>query len=196
MFVDRRRCVRHPCLASISATAAWKASQEAKRRRVPSILHLHGNFDVLYPQWSRVRKLGFRRALAVADRLVVLSEGWRRWFAAHRGDGCIDVVRNGVDVSRFQPRANDAARETVRLLFVGTRHATLKGAYDILAVIPAVLREAPGARFVFAGEDAERIEERCVRGTPLAPPCAPSTRLPASKASRQPDESDQATNRA
>ena len=146
-------------------------AREAKRRRVPSILHLHGNFDVLYPQWSRVRKLGFRRALAVADRLVVLSEGWRRWFAAHRGDGCIDVVRNGVDVSRFQPRANDAARETVRLLFVGTRHATLKGAYDILAVIPAVLREAPGARFVFAGEDAERIEERCVRGTPLAPHC-------------------------
>ena len=146
-------------------------AREAHRRAIPSILHLHGNFDVLHPQWSPLRKLGFRRALGVADRLVVLSEGWRRWFAAHRGDGCIDVVRNGVDVSRFRPRERIEPRDTLRLLFVGTRHATLKGAYDVLAVIPDVLHDAPRLRFVFVGEDTERIEERCVRGTPLAPAC-------------------------
>lgn len=146
-------------------------ARAAHRRAIPSILHLHGNFDVLYPTWSRVRKLGFRRALAVADRLVVLSEGWRRWFATHRGDGCIRVVRNGVDVSRFHPRERSEPRDGARVLFVGTRHATLKGAYDILAVIPEVLRERPQVRFVFVGEDAERIEERCVRGTPFAANC-------------------------
>ncbi len=146
-------------------------AREAQRRGVPAILHLHGNFDVLYPQWSRLRKFGFTRALRVADRLIVLSDGWRRWFAAHRADGCIDVVRNGVDVSRFRPSQRSSARDVVRLLFVGMRHATLKGAYDILAVIPEVLRTAPQARFVFVGEDSERIEERCVRGTAIAASC-------------------------
>ncbi|MCX5736901.1 MAG: glycosyltransferase family 4 protein, partial [Proteobacteria bacterium] len=49
--------------------------------------------------------------------------------------------------------------------------ATLKGAHDILAVMPEVVRETPRVRFVFVGEDSERIEERCVRGTPLAANC-------------------------
>ena len=146
-------------------------AREAHRRRVPAILHLHGNFDVLYPRWSPVRRIGFRRALGVADRLIVLSEGWRRWFAAHRADGRIDVVRNGVDVSLFHPQQRSAPRDVVRLLFVGTRHATLKGAHDILAVMPEVVRAAPRVRFVFVGEDTERIEERCVRGTSLVPNC-------------------------
>ncbi len=146
-------------------------AREAHRQRVPAILHLHGNFDVLHPHWSLVRRIGFRRALGVADRLIVLSEGWRRWFAAHRADGRIDVVRNGVDVSRFHPQQRAAPRDALRLLFVGTRHATLKGAHDILAVMPEVLRETPRVRFVFIGEDSERIDERCVRGTPLAAHC-------------------------
>lgn len=141
----------------------------AQRRGIPALVHVHGLFDVVVPTWSRVKQAGFRRALRVPDKVIVLSEGWRRWFAGQMDPARIEVLRNPVDVQRFQPRTEGAGDGLVRLLFVGTNEPVRKGGYDILAAAPAVLAAAPQVRFVFVGEDTEHLEATRVRGTPLEP---------------------------
>jgi glycosyltransferase involved in cell wall biosynthesis len=144
-----------------------RMARMAQRRGIRAIQHVHGNFDIYHPTWSFARRAVFRRALAVPDRFVVLSESWKRWFSRHMDPARIDVLYNCVDMHRFTPREKPARAE-VRALFVGTRDATIKGLYDLLAVVPEVVRAVPALRFVLLGNDAEDVEARLVRGTPLA----------------------------
>lgn len=144
-----------------------RMAQRARRRGAAALLHVHGNFDVLYDDWSRAKRAAFRRALVAPDRLIVLSHSWREWFARHLDASRIEVVRNAVDAERFAG-IGAAPHEGVRLLFAGVRDPELKGAYDLLAIAGDVVRAAPAARFVLAGEDVESLEERLVRGSPLA----------------------------
>lgn len=146
---------------------AWMA-RIARRRGIPALLHVHGLFDVVVPTWSRAKQAAFRRALLLPNAIVVLSEGWRRWFAQHLPPERLEVLRNPVDMSRFRPGAGRAQDGLVRFLFVGVNEPRRKGGYDILAATSTVVREAPEARFVFVGEDTERLEATRVRGTPLA----------------------------
>jgi glycosyltransferase involved in cell wall biosynthesis len=163
-----------PALLHVQAACGydcWQAfwmAREARRRGVPSLVHLHGVFDVRVPTWSRAKQALFRRGLAIPDRVVVLSEQWRRWFSDWVDESRLVVVRNAVDVTRFRPR-DAAPGSPIRALFVGAYDPKQKGAYDILAAAPALVREIPSLRFVFVGRDADDLEARFVRGTPLAP---------------------------
>jgi len=141
----------------------------ARSMRIPVLLHVHGLFDVVVPEWPPLRRLFFSRALRIPDRVIVLSEGWGRWFEQHIPSERIAVLRNPVDVRRFHPRDPGAPRETLRLLFVGTNEPVRKGGYEILAAAPEIVRAAPQVRFVFVGEDTEQLEQRRVRGTALEP---------------------------
>jgi len=162
-----------PDLVHVHSSHGWdfwiaiRMIRAAQRRGAVAIHHVHGNFDVYYPRWSSVRRAAFRRVLQVPDRFVVLSRSWESWFSRHLDPARIEVLYNCVDVHRFPPRVDAPPRDEVRLLFVGTRDPDIKGAYDLLAVAPAVVRQAPNVRFVFVGKDTGRLEERFVRGTPL-----------------------------
>lgn len=142
----------------------------ARARGIRVLLHVHGLFDVMVPTWSRARQFWFDRALRVPDRVIVLSEGWKGWFAAHLAENRLAVLRNPVDVRRFSdPTGRPRAAGPLRLLFVGTNEPVRKGGYEILAAAPAVVAAVPDVRFVCVGSDEEKLEERHVRGTPLAP---------------------------
>lgn len=185
-----------PDLVHLHCSHGWdfwlsvRMARAARRAGVRSLLHLHGNFDVVFPRWPALRRAAFPHALLVPDRLIVLSEGWKTWFASHVDPARIDVVRNAIDVGRFRPRTHDPARSAVRLLFVGLRDAEIKGAYDLLAVAPEIVRAAPEVHFVLAGEDDARLEERFVRGTPLAAHCTFLGRLDAGALTRHYEEAD------
>lgn len=140
----------------------------ARRRGVPVLHHVHGNFDVFHPRWSRLRQAVFQRALAQPDRLVVLSEGWRRWFSAHMDPARIVVLPNPVDLRRFPHRPDERPAGPVRILFVGLIEARLKGAHDLLAAAHIMVSQGADVRFVCAGRDAEGFEAAHVRGTPVA----------------------------
>jgi glycosyltransferase involved in cell wall biosynthesis len=140
----------------------------ARARGIASILHTHGLFDVVLPRWSRAKRFLFGRALRRPDRIVVLSDGWRRWFARYAPVERLTRLHNPVDVRRFAaPNEPRRSSGPLRLLFVGTAHATRKGAYEILAAVPSVVAAIPDVRFVFVGSDREQLFERRVRGTPF-----------------------------
>ena len=141
----------------------------AKSRGARTIFHLHGLFDVVVPTFSPRVQRAFWRALEVPDHLVVLSDGWRRWFEQQVPPERISMLRNPVDVRRFGPPRDRPGDDALRLLFVGMSDPMRKGTYEILAAAPAILAALPHARFTCVGEDVDRIEEQRVRGTPLAP---------------------------
>jgi len=143
-------------------------AREAHRVRVPSLLHVHGLFDVVVPYYSAVRRAAFARALNVPDRVIVLSQSWKRWFEQWIEPNRLEVVHNCVDSRRFPEPKRRTSRKEVRILFVGTRDPERKGAYDILAIASEVVRAEPCARFIFVGDDLEKLETRFVRGTSLA----------------------------
>ncbi len=171
----RAALAQRPALVHIQASCgydhwlgAWMA-RTARRRGIPSLLHLHGIFDVRVPSWSRAKQAAFRASLRVPDRVIVLSDGWRDWFAQRMDRARIVALRNAVDVRRVPSAREPRADGALRVLFVGAYDPAQKGAYDILAAAPEIVREAPAVRFVFVGRDADELERRFVAGTPLAP---------------------------
>jgi L-malate glycosyltransferase len=72
------------------------------------------------------------------------------------------VIHNGVDTSRFQRGKRDRERLLPNagngkfVVLVGNMHTDVKGHPWLIAAAPAVLREFPETRFVFAGDGEAR----------------------------------------
>lgn len=101
----------------------------------------------------------YRRAAAV----IALTEDFERDLVS-RGipAGKIVVVRNGVDLDRYAPRARDAALARAHALedrfvvaYIGT-HGLAHALDKVLDAAALVAREEPGVRFVFVGDGAAR----------------------------------------
>lgn len=132
----------------------------ARGRGIRTLMHFHGSsFDVFYDALGPLHRWVFRRFLAWPDRLVALSRSWRDWYGRFVPLEKLEVIPNCIDWKRFQEPhpPHDATRPTI--LFVGMIEARRKGVHDLVAAVPRVLREFPGARFVLLGADNERVEE-------------------------------------
>lgn len=76
----------------------------------------------------------------------------------------VRVIHNGVDVERFtsvlENRAQmfPGAAEQKLIVLVGNMHTDIKGHPWLIAAAPQVVSEFPSARFVFAGDGAQRAE--------------------------------------
>jgi glycosyltransferase involved in cell wall biosynthesis len=97
-------------------------------------------------------RLGLDRIIAVSN---FLKKELVSWY--HLDPELVEVVYNGVDLERFNPRMDgQEARRTYSLgdkpivAFVG-RLAPYKGPQFLLETIPQVLKEIPEAKFVFVG---------------------------------------------
>jgi phosphatidylinositol alpha-mannosyltransferase len=90
---------------------------------------------------------------------VVVSEQAHQLVRNRLGPGRVDVIPNGVDVSRFlgaQPLGGRDPDRTV--VFLGRLEDERKGAQLLLAALPALRRRVPGVRVLLAGPgDAARL---------------------------------------
>lgn len=123
--------------------------------RVPYLFHLHsGEFLEDYQQrWPLWKRRLAERALGQAARVLVLSESWRKAFAAVLPQAHYQVLLNPVEVPEELP-CKAAARHM--FLFLG-RVTDKKGAFDLLQALPAVINRWPEARLTMAGPgDIER----------------------------------------
>lgn len=110
----------------------------------------------LTPMQKRVQRYVCR----LADRVLVNAEAVKTWLV---NDGFspsrITVIPNGVDLSRFETRANPAAvrrslgvPEHAPLVAVVSRLHRLKGIEDFLDAASLVAASHPDARFLVVGE--------------------------------------------
>lgn len=99
-------------------------------------------------------------ALAVArgDRIIAVSEIVKRQLTTQFGvpPSKIAVIYNGIDLSRFRPSAEEAARPP--LVAMVARLTEAKGHWDLFAAIPQVLAACPETRFWLVGDGPLRRE--------------------------------------
>ena len=128
--------------------------------RVPYVLHMHGgNFIDFYRTRSRPGQRFIRWVYARAERVIALSDEWRRVLLEMQPESRVVVIPNPVDIPAWQASL-DVAPPTV--LFLGVIRER-KGVHDLLRAWKGVLRVAPDARLVLAGvgdEDGARALAR------------------------------------
>lgn len=113
------------------------------------ILHDHdGEFKKTFEESDDAYRRNVRETFGIADRVVLLSEEWRDYFAENVCDpGKIDVVHNGVKVPA-KP-CSPCSRQDV--LFLGRLDAN-KSPDVLLRASREVLERFPDTKIVFGGD--------------------------------------------
>jgi glycosyltransferase involved in cell wall biosynthesis len=142
----------------------WMGLQRRRQRRPRLIVGFHSTGKLGDPVQHFLAR---RAAVPVADRLVALTEAHRRHLSGelHVPESRFEVLRSGVDLSRFDARrpreeARRAAGLPASLPLVGIVAALRpeKNHALFLAAAKRVAASVPEARFVIAGDGSERDE--------------------------------------
>ena len=158
-----RRDVALLHLHSASRSSFWRKSLLAVCARcfgVPYFFHIHSGERVqhYHERWPWWQRAWARQCLHDADRVLLLTAGWQRTFEREFPGLRCAVTRNPVAVGSTLPTAGPPER----LLFLG-RLTELKGAWDLLRALPAVLQRHPGVHLVMAGPGDEEAARALVR---------------------------------
>lgn len=121
------------------------------------IIHIHGGlFYKFYKDSNIFVKFLVRKVLGLPEYIIVLSSKWKSLLmdiacAQTRLEDRIVVLENFVDFSRFAhfQRELDVSGDIINVLFVGGVGAKTKGIYDVLKVIPLVVKECKNVLFSF-----------------------------------------------
>jgi glycosyltransferase involved in cell wall biosynthesis len=140
-------------IALIHAHFGWSAPYAAALARatgVPLLVTFYGS-DASAPPPMR-----YRHVLEQSQRVIAVSEYVTDRLRALGFTGPIELIRNGVDLSRLTPRTSaPTLAQGRRLLFVG-RLVEVKGADVLMRAMPAVLAKHPDTRLELIGEGPER----------------------------------------
>ena len=122
----------------------------ARLRRTHVVLHIHGGrFDEFLDGLDPLRRGIARAGARWADRVVVLSEGWRERLQARLPGARLRVVENGVPIAGPAGSSTDVVPPLV--LFLGGL-CRAKGVEDLLRAFA----QAPGsARLALVGPEGE-----------------------------------------
>jgi glycosyltransferase involved in cell wall biosynthesis len=150
------------------AVGAWA---HARLRRLPFVFELSDLWPASIMAVGAMRKSFLMRTFEKlelflyrhSDRVIALTRDFKRDLIA-RGiaQEKIDVVRNGVDLSRYAPRPRDAAQSAGLGLegkfvmgYLGT-HGVAHALSNLLDAAALLKGRAPQAHFLFVGDGAER----------------------------------------
>ena len=127
----------------------------AKALRRPVILHVHagaGDIEAFDARTGPLARAAFRRAFALADRVLSVSAAGARQLEQRLGAGPILVVPNAaprVDVPT--EGADRADGEGAKVVYVGGFADPAKGGRELVAALPRLLERRPGVRVTLAG---------------------------------------------
>lgn len=134
----------------------------ARRFNIPVVVTARGTDLNLIPQYPGPRQL-IQRAANNADGIITVCEALRECFV-ELGISADDVtvLRNGVDLDRFQPTDRSAARARLdlkRTTLASVGHLVeRKGHHHVIAALPAL----PDTDLLIAGDGPERAALRAL----------------------------------
>ena len=133
-----------------------KAHKEGKK----IIIHMHGStFDLFYKErCNDTQKQQVREVFAMADQVIALSEDWKEFLAEYICDEQkIVVIYNAVKI----PEAYQKDYANRKMLFLGIL-GQRKGTYDLIEVLPEILRQYPDCHVYFGGDgERQQAEQMC-----------------------------------
>ena len=132
--------------------------KKAYKAGIPILIQEHGgDFNSFYDRLDENERKTVKDIFSMADRVIALSEEWKEFF----GNGICDprkivVMHNGVIV----PEKGIEDYKSHNVLFLG-RICKEKGIYDLLDVIPRILKSVPDAHFYLCGDgEMDLVKER------------------------------------
>ncbi|MBU1061528.1 MAG: glycosyltransferase [Candidatus Omnitrophica bacterium] len=125
------------------------------------IFHIHGGgFQLFYNSSHGLKRAFVRKILDLSDSIIVLSESWHSAVKNMTKNTNIKIIPNPIDTSLFESVRTRRAFDLN--VFTAGRLESQKGTYDILDIVPDVLKEIPHVRFSLAGNgDIEKISMLC-----------------------------------
>ena len=135
----------------------------ARLFRLPVISHFHaGDVDLYMARQTRVGKWFIRSAIGLSSRVIAVSNESARQLADLNDGLQTSMIPNAIDTSTFLSvcRQDEAARGSVRLLFVGAV-GKLKGEKDLVQALALVKQAGVDVRVSFLGYRAEGLVEDC-----------------------------------
>lgn len=123
-----------------------------------AILHVHGSqFDIYYQEAGRLEKALIRRGLLAASTVIALSRDWEQKLHQIQALATVSVVKNSVDLDKFEHIQDRSLETPVRLLFLG-RLGERKGVYELLDALGSLPKNS--FRCILAGDgDIKEVKE-------------------------------------
>jgi len=126
------------------------------------MFHLHAScFDIFYENGHCLRRFFVRKILDICDTIIVLSKTWFLKVNRMTKNLNIRIIPNAVEIADFESVIAERQYCNLNVLTLG-RLGHRKGTYDILDVVPDVLRKVPETKFYLAGDgDLEKVARLC-----------------------------------
>jgi glycosyltransferase involved in cell wall biosynthesis len=139
--------------------------------RVPVIIS--SQRDLSHFDWYKGRGAWMRRIQNLSAVVLTNADAIRDGLIAddHFAPAKVRVVHNGVDLQSFCRRPElrsqlfPGMEQNQLIVLVGNMHSDVKGHPWLIAAAPAIVREFPEVRFVFAGDGQQRkdLEQQAAR---------------------------------
>ncbi|PGW34037.1 glycosyl transferase [Bacillus cereus] len=112
------------------------------------ILHIHGaEFMVFYQESNETVKNQIREILDQVDVIITLSQKWKQDIESITNNKNVKVIYNAIDNQKF----NLSDLDSHNILFMG-RVGTRKGIYDLVDIMPYLIKEFPNVKLHIAGD--------------------------------------------
>lgn len=130
----------------------------AKLFRKKVIYHIHGaEFMLYYNEVYTWEKWLISHVLTNVDNVIALSNRWKKDLQNIAPNASIEVVHNPVNSEMFNKKRIHC--NVVNVVFMG-RLGERKGIYDLLDVIPKILKEHDNVLFQLCGDgDIKRVQK-------------------------------------
>lgn len=122
------------------------------------ILHIHGAEYLFFYEKSN-KKEKIRSILNSADKVIALSDEWKRKFDNTFGlTNCV-VLKNGINMERLNPAISNCQEHPHTFVSLG-RLGERKGTYDLITAIEVVKAEVSDIKCYLAGDgEIEKCKE-------------------------------------
>lgn len=136
-----------------------KYIQIAKKYNKKVILHIHGGgFSKFYDEECNDRQKEYiKNNLNKADKIIVLSEEWKKYFTKLIKENKLEILYNGVKV----PEEYDKDLSNKNILFLG-RINEQKGIYDLIKAIKIIKEKYPDVCLYVGGTGEENRIQKSV----------------------------------
>lgn len=158
LFIYKKYDIFHIHMASYGSTfRKMLYAKFIKKHNKKLILHIHGaEYLIFYNKLSENKKLKVKRVWESADKIIVLSEQWKKDFFKIFNLENIVVINNGINIKKLKLAISKVEEKQNNFLLLG-RLGKRKGAYDLIKVIEILRKEYQKIKLYMAGDG--EIEE-------------------------------------
>lgn len=125
--------------------------KKAKRLNKKVIVHVHGGgFADFYDSQNHANMRKIKKGLNRADKIIVLSQEWEKYFSKIVAPQKIEVLYNGVEI----PQPFHKEYKNNNILFLG-RICRDKGIYELLSAVKQLINKYPNLVLNICGSGEE-----------------------------------------